>query len=38
MWRDSTLVAYGSLSDVKQPHVDLFIGFTLDPRSRVTPS
>jgi mycothiol synthase len=30
-WDGTTLVGYGSLSDVKEPHVDLFIGLTLDP-------
>ncbi len=30
-WDGTALVGYGSLSDVKEPHVDLFIGLTLAP-------
>ncbi|MEN6369805.1 MAG: GNAT family N-acetyltransferase [Thermotogota bacterium] len=30
-WNGTTLVGYGSLSDVKEPHVDLFLGLALDP-------
>lgn len=30
-WDGPTLVAYSTLSDVKEPHVDLFISLALDP-------